>query len=232
MLVERSVLIVSFSHSPWMRLLKNAICWLCYEVHVQMALNSSRKPALARPALTAIWWHSGLCQSITAASALLLTSNFRFLAKFISPDPSDHKYSVFIGSEFELRVLLLYPRLVFWPIHCSLVHIPHTATVWYEAMSYTWGDGTKTETILLDGCTKKVTRSVYEILALQSSIFMPKLLWIDGLCIDQDNEEEKKGQVTHMDKIYSKATLVTVFLCMSRSPSEHERRLRTLFQYR
>jgi hypothetical protein len=61
---------------------------------------------------------------------------------------------------------------------------------------------------------------------------MPKLLWIDGLCIDQNNEEEKKFQVILMDTIYSKATLVTVFLCMSTSPSERERRLRTGFQYR
>jgi len=70
------------------------------------------------------------------------------------------------------------------------------------------------------------------MLVRKSSIFMPKLLWIDGLCIDQINDEEKKSQVTHMDKIYSKATLLTVFLGMSTSPSEHERRLRTNFQYR
>jgi len=99
-------------------------------------------------------------------------------------------------------------------------------------MSYTWGNTSKTDTILLDGCTKKVTRSAYEMLARQSSIFMPKMLWIDALCIDQDNEDEKAVQVNNMDQIYSSATLVTVFLGTSSLLPEHEPPRRSHFQYR
>ena len=88
-------------------------------------------------------------------------------------------------------MVLLYPRLAFWPICCSLMQGPHMNLICYEAISYTWGDMDPTEAILVDGCTKKVTKSVYEILASYSSLFIPKLLWIDALCIDQENEREK-----------------------------------------
>lgn len=82
----------------------------------------------------------------------------------------------------------------------------------YEALSYTWGDTTVTEEILVDGCKRKVTKSLYEILASHSALLMPKLLWIDALCIDQENEAEKSNQVQLMKTIYLNALFVTVWL--------------------
>ncbi|KAH7384543.1 heterokaryon incompatibility, partial [Pyrenochaeta sp. MPI-SDFR-AT-0127] len=84
--------------------------------------------------------------------------------------------------------------------------------LFYEAISYTWGSGDTTEEILVDGCTKKVTKSLYEILTGYSSLFLPKLLWIDALCIDQKNDVEKSQQVPLMNKIYRNAILTTVIL--------------------
>ncbi|KAJ4371227.1 hypothetical protein N0V83_004444 [Neocucurbitaria cava] len=88
-------------------------------------------------------------------------------------------------------------------------------TLWYEAVSYNWGIMDATEDILVDGCKKKVTRSVYEILTSYSSLFLPKLLWIDALCIDQTNDAEKSQQVPLMEKIYLNAIFTTVFLARS-----------------
>jgi hypothetical protein len=62
----------------------------------------------------------------------------------------------------------------------------------------------------------KVTESVYEILAMFSSQFLPQLLCIDFICIDQDNNEEKEQQVPMMGKIYSHALFTTVFLVSRR----------------
>ncbi|KAG4441299.1 hypothetical protein IFR05_003227 [Cadophora sp. M221] len=82
----------------------------------------------------------------------------------------------------------------------------------YEAIAYTWGNPDRTEEIMVSGCRMKVTKSVYEVLATLSSQFLPQLLWIDAICIDQENSEEKEQQVPIMDKIYSNALITTVFL--------------------
>lgn len=133
------------------------------------------------------------------------------LAKFSNPDPLPYKYEELRKSD-HIRVLLLHPTFGFRPISCNLVQGPHMRRLFYEAISYTWGGDELTQQIMIDGCTMKVTESVYEILTSYSSLLVPKLLWIDALCIDQRNMEEKSLQVPLMQKIYSNALFTTVFL--------------------
>ncbi|KAI7248279.1 hypothetical protein KC343_g2816 [Hortaea werneckii] len=40
----------------------------------------------------------------------------------------------------------------------------------------------------------------------------PTTMWVDALCINQDDRKEKQGQVANMNKIYSKAARVLVWL--------------------
>ena len=77
----------------------------------------------------------------------------------------------------------------------------------------------------------KFTKSVYEILAKLSSQFLPQLLWIDALCIDQDNGEEKEQQVPMMDKIYSKSLFTTVFLGQSSLPETQNKKRGDMLPY-
>lgn len=140
---------------------------------------------------------------------------FHDLGKFTNPNPPEHNYTPLADAE-DIRVILLYPRFGFGKICCSLLQGPHMRILFYEAISYNWGSMETTEEILVDGCRKKVTRSVYEILTSYSSLFLPKLLWIDALCIDQKNDMEKSRQVPLMKKIYRNAILTTVIL--GRSP--------------
>ncbi|KAF2204554.1 hypothetical protein GQ43DRAFT_146464 [Delitschia confertaspora ATCC 74209] len=53
---------------------------------------------------------------------------------------------------------------------------------------------------------------------LYKSGYAHQWLWIDAICIDQENEDEKTVQVSFMDEIYSKATNVIVWL----GPDIHE----------
>jgi hypothetical protein len=156
---------------------------------------------------------------------------FRELGKFANPNPPKHKYTPLKNPE-DIRVILLYPRLAFGPICCSLLQGPHMRLIFYEAISYTWGSGDLTDTILLDGCTKDVTKSVHELLSSYSSLFIPNLLWIDALCIDQENNEEKTKQVQLMEKIYRNAELTTVFLGRSPLPKERDQQIWLPWQFR
>ena len=142
---------------------------------------------------------------------------FRELTRFSNPNPPVYKYST-LKKPDHIRLLLLHPRFGFRPVSGSMVDGPFMRLLFYEAISYTWGSPERTEEIMVDGCRMMVTKSVYEVLATLSSQFLPQLLWIDAICIDQVNDEEKEQQVPLMDKIYSNALFTTVFLGQSPLP--------------
>jgi hypothetical protein len=48
----------------------------------------------------------------------------------------------------------------------------------------------------------------------------PRTLWVDAICIDQDNDEERNHQVSKMQRIYSNAKLVLVWLGPTLQDSE------------
>ena len=82
----------------------------------------------------------------------------------------------------------------------------------YEAFSYTWGSVEKTDNIKVNGRIMGVTQNLY--LALRHLRFEDKdrILWIDAICIDQDNIKERGHQVQQMAEIYNKAERVIIWL--------------------
>lgn len=68
-----------------------------------------------------------------------------------------------------------------------------------------------TEIIFCDGKVMKVTPSLYDAL-LQLRQRPPQEYWIDALCINQMDDEEKSSQVQMMGRIYREAELVLVWL--------------------
>jgi hypothetical protein len=88
----------------------------------------------------------------------------------------------------------------------------------YEALSYVWGDQAIRSTILVSvgggGPPRRcpVTRNLYAALQHLRRPDSDRVLWIDALCIDQTNVEEKGQQVVRMDRIYQTARNVCVWL--------------------
>ncbi|KAG4422555.1 hypothetical protein IFR04_004324 [Cadophora malorum] len=145
---------------------------------------------------------------------------FRELTRFSNPNPPVYEYSK-LKKPDHIRLLLLHPRFGFRPVSGSIVDGPYMRLLFYEAISYTWGSPERSEEIMVDGCRMMITKSVYEVLATLTSQFLPQLLWIDAICIDQENDEEKEQQVPLMDKIYSSALFTTVFLGQSPLPGSN-----------
>ncbi|KAE9369095.1 heterokaryon incompatibility, partial [Stipitochalara longipes BDJ] len=90
----------------------------------------------------------------------------------------------------------------------------------YEAISYTWGNANLREHIWVNGKALNVPKSCYTILSNRSSVWKPQLLWIDAVCINQKDEDEKNTQVPLMRDIYTKAFIVSVCLQTSEAPEE------------
>ena len=122
--------------------------------------------------------------------------------------------------EREMRYLALYPyRESVGLLECSL-HYAKIGSVGYGALSYTWGDPAVTETILLDNEPFLVTTNLAALLkALNKGrakwnwpLDNPLNLWVDALCINQDDIPERNEQVLHMDDIYKTAGCVLIWL--------------------
>ena len=88
----------------------------------------------------------------------------------------------------------------------------------YKALSYAWGDEAASEQILLDGATSHVRPNLFAFLRTLSDPKMKALLspddylWIDAICIDQENVRERNHQVRLVNQIYSKARQVIIWL--------------------
>ena len=82
----------------------------------------------------------------------------------------------------------------------------------YEALSYRWGADNDSEKIFVDGLSVKISRTLKRALQEWQSSTETKLVWVDALCIDQANDQERNEQVTKMRNIYSQAANVVVWL--------------------
>ena len=82
----------------------------------------------------------------------------------------------------------------------------------YTALSYVWGDPSDNIPFVLDNHRLLITRNL--ALALQALRLddEPFVLWIDALCINQNDLKEKSEQVLRMKEIYAFASLVIVWL--------------------
>jgi hypothetical protein len=114
---------------------------------------------------------------------------------------------------FEIHLLTLQPAENGEDsiIHCTLNHRFLVEPPPYRALSYCWGDSSDPAEIVMNGLPKPVTRELNAALKqLSASNLMT--LWVDALCINQEDVLERGLQVMRMGIIYSKAEEVVVWL--------------------
>lgn len=85
----------------------------------------------------------------------------------------------------------------------------------FLALSYVWGkNGCTGHEVVLpsQGCTINITENCYEALKHIHKRLGRLTIWVDSICIDQDNFEERQSQISLMQDIYSQADSVYVWL--------------------
>lgn len=98
---------------------------------------------------------------------------------------------------------------------CSLITVKFAQRPRYEALSYRWGDDTKTWKILVDDTEFRVTENLYDALEYMRQHPRKVPIWIDAISINQDDLTEKTRQLRIMPHIYRRAVTVVVFLGIS-----------------
>jgi hypothetical protein len=108
--------------------------------------------------------------------------------------------------------------------YASLLNPPH-----YTALSYTWGDPNVTQMILLNGKDHEATTNLDAALRqvrrqLQDN--QKIRLWVDALCINQEDIDERSEQVLRIKYIYKRAE--DVLVCIGSEEDESQKAMRLL----
>jgi hypothetical protein len=111
-----------------------------------------------------------------------------------------------------VRLIRLHPGNINEHISCDLVWHPIDTLPDFEALSYTWGKPGIVIPICCDGSSLGIQSNAWYALHQLRSEYTAKLLWIDAICINQGDLQEKSLQLQLMKDIYSKATQVQVWL--------------------
>lgn len=83
----------------------------------------------------------------------------------------------------------------------------------YHALSYAWGQGVSTRKAMFDGKGTIIGRNLDCALRhIRCSLSEDTLLWVDALCINQQDVDERSSQILLMKEIYSLAERVFVYL--------------------
>src|SRR5579871_2550354 len=94
----------------------------------------------------------------------------------------------------------------------ELVHVSlATCRTLYQSVSYVWGDNTRDHSVEINGQRLPITKTLAIALPQLIHICSTSYLWIDQICIDQSNNQERGQQVSIMGEIFSNATGVLIW---------------------
>ncbi|KAI5366579.1 Putative heterokaryon incompatibility [Septoria linicola] len=126
-----------------------------------------------------------------------------------------------LASSHELRLLFLSSATESG-VTCRMVNVDFaTAAHWkYAALSYCWGDAPNSKGINVNGQDFSVSPNLLDALIaayghltrLSTADIPGCYIWVDAICINQNDDVEKSAQVLKMDQVYQKASSVVVWL--------------------
>ena len=125
-----------------------------------------------------------------------------------------YTYAPLSNTGKSFRLLKVEPGTDSEPVRCSL-HLSDLSIVLipaYETISYCWGDATLRETLELDGQMVSVPASSVAAIRRVRLTKRYRVLWIDALCIDQGNIQERNQQVAMMTDVYTQSQGNLIYL--------------------
>jgi hypothetical protein len=156
---------------------------------------------------------------------------FSLLRSHKSSDPSKRRpyvYPPLQASSKKIRLLTLLPGPFGTDIHCQLhkTDLHRNSPPLYEALSYAWGSEEDLVVIQIGKGTLSVRKNLADALQHLRYPDRPRTLWIDAICVNQQDLDERSQQVQRMAGIYIRAQCVVVWLGLEAEDSSWA--LRTL----
>ncbi|KAJ2975522.1 hypothetical protein NUW58_g8329 [Xylaria curta] len=166
--------------------------------------------------------HSGCSYAKNPAAGSYADSTFQ-LASSVSLSSRAFRKKAYQYEQlrpFEFRLVQIFAKR--GPtVECQIIHSSRAEPPPYIAISYAWGDVGDRRTIQIGKCNIDVAVSLFGALDAVRKWGEDVLVWVDALCIDQQNPDERSQQVQLMTEIYAKATEVAIWL----GPTENDSQL-------
>jgi hypothetical protein len=144
-----------------------------------------------------------------------VVAHFTFLLRIPDYKHMSAIYPTRILSGRLFRLLFIYPSLsADQQLECYCLPFEIDAAPSYDALSYVWGtpDPSTDECMY---CNGEATATGFELARALRRLRLPtstRIVWVDAICINQKDKEEKSYQVPLMGSIYSLARRVVVWL--------------------
>ncbi|KAF4628502.1 hypothetical protein G7Y89_g9643 [Cudoniella acicularis] len=128
---------------------------------------------------------------------------------------SANLYKPLDAAKSQIRLVQLLPDPTDHSIRCRLSTIdwdPNSERQYHDALSYEWGSPSSQREIIAEGQPFMIRENLWNALHQFRSMGICDPIWIDAICINQDDLEERNAQVNMMDMIYGSARCVRVWL--------------------
>jgi Heterokaryon incompatibility protein (HET) len=138
--------------------------------------------------------------------------------------PTYNGYEPLYSPGTQIRLLDLKAGQEKNEIVCTLRHVNLVDKPDYCAMSYYWGapvPASALKSVTIGGTIVKIRPTVHSFLATLVSHLQNLTVWLDVICIDQENNEERQCQVSLMGIIFGLARKVYVWLGDSDADSDY-----------
>jgi hypothetical protein len=125
---------------------------------------------------------------------------------------ANFRYEPLLGS-YSTRVITLLPSASKEDkIEICIAEIDLATPPSFEALSYAWGDSSQRVALQCHGKDLHVTSNCESALRHLRQDSGVRTIWVDAICIDQTSTVDRNQQVRIMGDIYSKASLVLIWL--------------------
>ena len=125
-----------------------------------------------------------------------------------------------------VRILRLEAGRLGDPLSGRLTVEELNATEPFDALSYCCGPPVLNYSIIVNGASGfRITQNLWTALQRVRKTDSDRRIWVDAVCIDQEDEREKSSQVRHMHAVYSHAEEVCIYVgeCRTRQYRESMR---------
>ncbi|KAE9378476.1 HET-domain-containing protein, partial [Stipitochalara longipes BDJ] len=123
----------------------------------------------------------------------------------------EHSYTP-LQNPNSIRLLHLGSGCRSSPLKAHLINCDLDNKYSYESLSYVWGKQDLSEVLLIVGREFKISKNLHTILLHLRQPDKVRILWIDAICINQQDSAEKGKQVAMMGQIYQQAGSVLCWL--------------------
>jgi Heterokaryon incompatibility protein (HET) len=122
------------------------------------------------------------------------------------------RYDSLLDGSKHIRLLQILPGSPQDDVRCFMYPVALENCPEYEALSYCWGDTIDLTPIQVNEHLLDITQSLRSALFHLRKLDEPRTLWVDAICIDQQDPIERGNQVSIMGDIYSRASRTVVWL--------------------